>query len=409
MNPWRDLRALPREMWVLAAATAINRAGMMALPFLVLYLTEALHLSESDAGFTLSLYGIGSLLTSPLAGRLSDRYGPLLLMRLSLLLSGILLLCFPWVRNYFAILSLVFLWAVVSEAFRPASMAIISDWVAPEQRKAAFALNRLAINLGMSIGPAAGGFIAAISFAAVFLIDGATAIIAGLILAFSALRPVVPHAANPEHAASRSVAAHAATVFTDRRFFFFLAALLPVTVVFFQHNSTLPLFLVRDLQLPESRYGILFAINTVMIILLEVPLNTGMSHWPYRRALSLGCLLWGVGFGALIFTTNFAGAAFSVAVWTFGEMILFPGAAAYVSEIAPAERRGVYMGIYQMSFSLAFILAPLLGTHVLERFGATAWWSATFALGCLSAAMMWRIAAPAAAGKNDVETEKKLA
>jgi MFS family permease len=184
-------------------------------------------------------------------------------------------------------------------------------------------------------------------------------------------------------------------VFADRHFLYFLAALLPVIVVFFQHNSTLPLFIVRDLNLSESDYGILFAINTLMIILMEVPLNTSMSHWPHRRAMSLACLLWGIGFGALIFATNILSTACTVAIWTFGEMILFPASAAVVSEIAPAERRGMYMGIYQMTFSLAFILAPWLGTQIFERFGATWLWSATFILGCLSAAMMWRVESPA--------------
>ncbi len=398
MNPWRDLRTLPREMWVLAVATIVNRAGMMALPFLVLYLTRHLKMSESDAGLVLSVYGIGALITSPLAGRLSDRFGPLHIMQLSLLLSGGLLFVFPWVHHYSAILCLAFCWAILNEAFRPASMSVISDWVEPERRKSAFAFSRLAINLGMSIGPAAGGFIAAFSFTALFFIDGATSVIAGIILVFAALRPVVPKAASRSGSSpAGETAPRSASVFADRRFLYFLAALLPVIIVFFQHNSTLPLFLVHDLGLAESDYGILFAINTIMIILMEVPLNTGMSHWSHRHALSLGCLLWGVGFGALMFATNMITAALTVAIWTFGEMILFPATAAYVSEVAPAQRRGVYMGIYQMTFSLAFILAPWLGTQMLERFGAAWLWGATFILGCLSAAMMWKIKSPAAA------------
>ncbi|MGH7491032.1 MAG: MDR family MFS transporter [bacterium] len=398
MNPWRDLRALPREMWVLAAATLINRAGTMVLPFLVLYLTEHLHFPESKAGLVLSIYGIGSLVTSPLAGRFSDRLGPLRVMRLSLLLSGAVLFFFPLVHDYPAILCIAFFWAMLNEAFRPASMSVISDWVQPERRKAAFALSRLAINLGMSIGPAAGGFIASISFTALFFIDGATSVIAGAVLALFSLRAVIAKTSNPVPATPGGAAAVRSTsVFADRRFLYFLAALLPVIVVFFQHNSTLPLFIVRELQLPESDYGILFAINTVMIILMEVPLNTSMAHWPHRHAMGLACVLWGAGFGALMFATGMPSAAFTVAVWTFGEMILFPTAAAYVSDIAPTERRGMYMGIYQMTFSLGFILAPWMGTLIFERFGSSWLWGMTFALGCLSAAMMWRIESPATA------------
>ncbi len=387
-NPWRDMRTLPREMWILSAATLVNRMGMMALPFLTLYLTEHLHYSQAHAGYVLSLYGVGALITAPFAGRLSDHVGPLRIMRMSLLLSGVLLFFVPLVQSYAALCGLAFIWAMVSEAFRPASMSIISDWVLPEQRKAAFALNRLAINLGMSIGPAAGGFIAAASFTALFVIDGATSIIAGLMLLFATMRAQVPHVAEA-HAQRGMISTQ--SIFTDWRFLYFLAAMLPVVIVFFQHNSTLPLFIVRDLHLSESAYGLLFALNTVMIILIEVPLNTSMAHWSHRSTLALGSLLWGIGFGVLIFAHSWSGAAVSIAIWTFGEMMLFPSSANYVSEIAPSERRGVYMGVYQMTFSLAFILAPWLGTQMLERFGATWLWSATLVLGILSAVMMWRI------------------
>lgn len=391
-NPWRDLRTLPREMWILSTAALVNRMGMMALPFLTLYLTEHLHYSQAHAGYVLSIYGIGALVTAPLAGRLSDHVGPLRIMRFSLLFSGVLLFFVPLVQSYYALCGLAFVWAMVSEAFRPASMSIISDWVLPEQRKAAFALNRLAINLGMSIGPAAGGFIATVSFTALFVIDGATSILAGLVLLFAALRTHVPHVAAAHLQRSST---DGRSVFSDRRFLYFLVALLPVVIVFFQHNSTLPLFIVRNLHLSESAYGLLFALNTVMIILIEVPLNTSMAHWSHRSTLALGSLLWGLGFGVLVFTNNWYGAALSIAVWTFGEMMLFPGSANYVSEIAPSERRGMYMGVYQMTFSLGFILAPWLGTQMLEHYGAQWLWSATLVLGILSAGMMWRIGTPA--------------
>jgi predicted MFS family arabinose efflux permease len=102
MNPWRGLRDLPKEIWILAAATLVNRAGTMVLPFLVLYLTRTLGITPAHAALALTVYGVAALLTMPVAGRLSDRVGPLVVMKASLLLSGVLLLLFPrrssWLR-----------------------------------------------------------------------------------------------------------------------------------------------------------------------------------------------------------------------------------------------------------------------------------------------------------------------
>ena len=67
-----------------------------------------------------------------------------------------------------------------------------------------------------------------------------------------------------------------------------------------------------------------------------------------------------------------------------GEMVLFPSMSAYMSEIAPPAQRGEYMGLYTMTFSVAFMIGPWLGTWGLESLGATWFWLATFAAGLVS-------------------------
>ena len=122
-----------------------------------------------------------------------------------------------------------------------------------------------------------------------------------------------------------------------------------------------------------------------------MPLNLKMAAWPHGRALALGAFLIGAGFGSMAFATGFRSVALTVVIWTFGEMILLPTSSAYAAEIAPAERRGSYMGLYTMSFSVAFAIGPWLGTLTLDRHGPAVLWGAAFLLGCLSAAMMARI------------------
>ncbi len=362
----------------------------MVLPFLVLYLTQREGFLASEAGFTLTLYGLGSLITAPFAGKLCDRVGPQRIMRASLFLSGAMLLAFPAVHGKTAIQAATFALAVLNESFRPASMAMLTNLAPLEMRRATFALHRLAVNLGMSVGPAAGGFLALVSFPALFYVDGATSILAGLVLAAagSSRRQEQPHPAAPR--ADGRLIAHM-HVFTDLRLIWFLAAMIPVLIVFFQHQAAMPLFLVRDAGLPLSSYGLLFTINTGLIILLEVPLNLAMAGWRHQRALALGALLTSAGFGAMALTSSVYGVAATVVVWTFGEMMLLPGSSAYAAEIAPANRRGEYMGLYVMSFSMAFTVGPWLGAEVYERFGGTVLWSAAFLCGCLSAAMMARL------------------
>ena len=407
MNPWRGLRGLPREIWILFAATLVNRCGTMVLPFLVLYLTRVLAISVSHAALALTVYGIAALLTMPIAGRLTDRLGALFVMRCSLLLSGFVLFLFPLARHFEAILAVTFVFAILNESVRPPSLALVSELVEPEQRKQAFALSRLAVNLGMSLGPAIGGILAVYSFRFLFLADGATSILAGLVLIFAwpgtrRTKASEPQWDDPEdlgreieaEGPALLAAPHPAAdlrAFRNRRMLYFLAALIPTQLVFFQLTSTLPVFLVRYLRLPESFYGTVFTLNTLMIVALEVPLNNATAHWSHRRTLTLGALLYAIGFGSFALASGPAGVFAAVAVWTFGEMILMPGSAAYAAEIAPAGRRGEYMGLYTMSFSFAFSVGPWLGAVLLDIHGPQMLWGAAFLSGCISTLLMSRI------------------
>jgi predicted MFS family arabinose efflux permease len=397
MNPWKGLKGLPREAWVLCISTLVNRSGTMALPFLVLYLTQGRGLPPAKASLVLSVYGLGGLFVGPLAGRVADRLGALRIMQWSLLLSGCILLVFPALGHYGTILALTVVLSVVTEAFRPANLSLLSQVVEPEQRKAVFALNRLAVNLGMSVGPAVGGLLAGTSFSLIFWVDGATSLLAALTLVFGFRAGRGENAGRP---AARGGAEEGKPAWRDAALWGFVVALLPVLAVFFQLNSTLPLFLVRDLGQKAAAFGFLLSINTLIIVFVEVPLNLAIAHWPHRRTMVLGVLLTGLGFGGYALAGGFWSAVPATVVWTFGEMLLFPGTAAFVADLSPESRRGEYMGLYTMTFAIAFTVGPFAGTVLYSALGASVLWGASAVAALVSALLMARVKEPAKEGRE---------
>jgi len=384
-NPWRGVGSLPAAVWLVFATTLVNRAGTMVVPFMVLYVTRYLGVRPALGGLALTVYGVGGFVSGPIAGRLCDRFGSFAVLRGSLLVSGLILLIFPVAKHFETFLAITLAWSLVAESVRPASLAALTTSVRPEHRKAAVAVFRLAINLGMSVGPAVGGFLAAASFPLLFVVDGASALAAGLVLTvLLAWRP--PPLVEPS---SRDAAPledrRRVGVLRDRRAVVFLTGFFLMAVVFYQHEGAMPLFLVRDLHYRESFYGLLFALNTVLIIIAEVPLNLAMAGWSYRWTLVLGATLYAVGFGSMAVLHSKVGLLGAAVVWTFGEMIALPTSGAYIADIAPPGRSGEYAGVYASMFSLAILVGPWAGTIALEQFGGTALWCGVLVVGLLGA------------------------
>lgn len=384
MNPWKSLKGLPHDMWVLFFTSLINRSGTMVLPFLTLYLTKKVGTTPAEAGFALLIYGIAAFISAPVTGKIADKVGSLKVMKFSLFGSGVIFILYSFIENYYLILIASLFLAAVNESFRPANLSMISELVEPTQRRVAFALNRLAINAGMSIGPVIGGFLSLIDFHFLFYANALSAIASGIYLSsvkWTSLQAPVKHSSSETEKIKFSI-------LSDRAFLFFLVAVIPVNLVFFQHIGALPLYIVDELGFTTAAFGLLSAVNTVMIIFLEVPINDYLSSISYKRSMIAGALLAAIGFGLFAVAHTIIPLIAAIVIFTFGEMIFFPVTAAYTSEAAPENRKGEYMGYYQMTFSFAFSAGPWLGTVVFQNFGSKILWIAAFAFGLVSALLL---------------------
>jgi len=364
---------LPRPIWTLASVTLVNRAGTMVLPFLILYLTTERGLPPRQAGSLLAVYGFGSMLGAWLGGWLSDRIGAVRVQGFSLGLSGLAFLILGELESITSIAAALAMLAVFAESFRPANAAALAHLSPPEVRLRAFALRRLAINVGMTLGPAIGGFLAVIDYQWLFRVDGATCLASALLLRLMLWKR------EGEAEEERATEADGAVVspWNDRLFLGFLVLTFLLASVFFQIVSTFPLTLREIYGMSEDRIGLVLASNTVLIVLFEMVLTHRLERRPPLKVLALGAFLACLGFALLPLGTTFVFVLGTVVIWTFGEMIAAPTSEGFVASRAAPSARGRFMGLYVMSWSLAFVVAPVAGTFVYSRFGPGPLW-----LGC---------------------------
>lgn len=368
---------LSRPVWILSVASLINRAGTMVLPFLALYLTQQRGFTTAEAGRVLALYGLGAMAASFLGGWLCDRFEPRWIMIGSLLLTGVGFPLLGRMESRPAILAVVLLVSLAGESFRPANAAALTRASDPAERTRSFALYRLAINLGMTLGPTVGGFLALRSYELLFLVDGATCLLA------AGLLWLVPGEPAPPAAAETAAAAPARSPWGDRPLLVMLFLLFVMNIVTFQVVSTYTLSL-RDLYgFSEDRIGLTLAVNTLVIVLFEMVLVHRVARYDPLRMTGLGAFFLCFGLALLPLGRGLAYAAFTVLIWTVGEMLAFPIIAGVIANRADAGSVGRTMGLMNLSFAAAYVIAPLAGTWVYEHLGPEALWYGCGAVGVL--------------------------
>jgi MFS family permease len=373
------IRELPRPVWILCAGSFVNRFGSFVAVFLVLYLREKGY-SIAEAGFVVSFYGAGNVLAAGVGGWLADRLGRRNAIALSMFSAAATMMLLSQADSLPLIVALTTLTGVTSEMYRPAASALLADLTPAGDRIPAFALNRLAINVGFAAGPATAGFLAEESFFLVFLGDALTCLVFGIIALVA-----LPEGVRVRRGEERRGEA-IRTIFRDRAFVLFLVSSVLGAFVYFQSQTTFPLH-VRASGLSDSDYGLLISLNGLAIVLFELPLVAISRRFPARPVLAIGSVLVGLGFALNAIADDRPELALTVLIWTLGEIIYAPVASAYVADIAPEHLRGRYQGAWGLTWGLAFMLGPGIGAGVFA-WSADALWLGCGLLGLLSAILL---------------------
>ena len=374
----QNLRALPKPVWILFGGTFINRFGTFVMPFLAIYMTRE-GFTPTQAGLAVSCYGAGHIFASMIGGHLADRIGRRHTIAFSMFSSAAAMLALSQARTFPLILTFAFLVGLVGELYRPAATALLGDLVKPEQRVAAFGMYRFAVNLGFAIGPATAGFLADHSFFYVFAGDALTSFLFGIVTMVA-----LPHGVRSS-GKDEKTAEGLRVALSDRTFVFFLAATLCLTWIEFQLHSTFPLHIARLGYSPKT-YGMLLSINGVMIVLFELLITSWTQRLPPQPLIALGYGLTGIGFAMTGIADNIPFLAFTVVIWTIGEMTYAPVTGAFVTGLAPERFRGRYMGLWHSTWSAGMLLGPFLGTLLYEQ-SPNALWITCLIVGAIAAAL----------------------
>jgi predicted MFS family arabinose efflux permease len=374
---------LSRQVWLLALVMFINRCGGMVIAFMTLYLTQKLGFSITEAGFVMVVFGIGSILGTFIGGKLTDKIGYFPIQLWSLFLGGIMFLLISQTQNYYIICTFIFLLSAFGEAYRPANTASIAAFSSPETFTRSVSLIRLAINLGWSIGPVIGGFLASRDYKLLFWADGLTNIGAA-ILVLSFLRGTRRQKADNQAIKIEINAKD--SVYRDRKYLVFLALTTLYAIAFYQLFTIGPVFYKEICKLSEIQIGYILGLNGLLVAFIEMILVYKIEgRFPKLYLISFGASLVVVNYVIFLFTHNYAWLIVGIVFATFSEIFAMPFMNSFSIGRSKLHNRGQYSALHSMTWSVAQISAPLIGTQTIAHFGFDALWYILGSFGIISA------------------------
>ena len=373
-----NFQGLSKEIWLLSLVTFINRAGAMVIPFLSLYLVNEKCFTLPQVGIIMTCYGVGSMLGTILGGKLTDRIGYHKVIVASLFLGGIGFIGLQFLDTFYALCLGVFILILLADSYRPAVFVAADVYSKPQNVTRSIALIRLAINIGFSIGIVMGGFlIAHVSYGSLFWIDGVSCVLASFLL-FSVLQPKKRTSETPKEIVEKE----GTSPYRNGLYILLFIIMVLSSITFIQYFSVLPLYYEEAHHLSEDLIGLLLFVNGVIIIVFEMPL----VDWIERKKIpKTTAILWGHIFLALSFIvlnlTTWSGVlVIGMILMTLGEMIGSPFSSALALSMAPKGRKGSYMGLFSLSFSLSHLIGHNAGMNVVNEYGYATNWNVMFGI-----------------------------
>jgi MFS family permease len=356
---------LPRPVWILQAGGLVNAVGNgVVMPFLFIYLHNVQGFSQGLTGGILAWIGAVGLAAGPVVGAIVDRLGGRRALTAALLVmtvgyGGLAVIEEPW--HALAIGAIA---GVGNAGFWPSQGALLAGLTEGAARHSAYAMQRITMNLGIGIGGLLGGVIATTSdpdtFTTLFVLDAATFIGYALILQLVPDPEIPPHEGSP--GTYRDVV-------RDRAFM----AVVGLNVVFIAAGMALlmqilPPFAKNEAGVTEDQIGQIFFLNTLFIVLAQLPVSKLIEGHRRMRVLMVMGLLWALAWlivaaGGAWFEATAAAIVFAVAavVFAVGETLQGPIWGPLVADLSPPQLRGRYMALSTGSWGVGLVIGPALG------------------------------------------------
>ena len=358
-----------KNFWVLVGSSFIDSVGgMLIFPFLTLYMTRKFNIGMTEVGTMFLIWGLGSgVLGNSLGGAITDKFGRKKSIIFGLIASATSALAIIFIDDLVLFYVVVGVIGIFEDIAGPARQAMIADLVPQDMLTDAYGVMRIEFNLAATIGPAIGGLMAARSFSLLFIIDFfISLVVAGIVLLFlpETKRKAADH--QEEETLQETFKGYR-KVFKDKLFIAYILVLMLETLMYFNMNSTLSVYLVNFHGISTTQFGSILSLNAIMVVLLQIFFSRMVSNWKPMLTMALGNILYVIGFSMYGYVNSYFMFLFAMIIITIGEMIIAPVEQSLVAHFAPEAMRGRYMAVNALAWVLPVSVGPLGAGFIMDN------------------------------------------
>lgn len=369
-----SLPHLPYQIWVLALGRFLSEVGTGFILFYIpIFFVNEVGLSSTLVGIALGSASVSGIFGRFLGGSLSDSptWGRRKTLLLSAILSAIADLVLAFSNNFPLLILGNLLMGFGTGLYWPANETIVADVTTGEQRNEAFAMTRLADNLGLSLGVMLGGLIISSSenYRLLFIIDSISFMLFFLLIYFTIQ--------EPERTEQETISIFKGwqIAFRDHRLRLYFIVNILFTTYISQLQTTLPLYFKNFTSnggFAAAIISALFSWYIVCMAISQLPIARFLNRYNRINALRFSLYFWGLGFSLIWLTgilsiSPLAFAILGLGILAIATVSYTPSASSLIADIAPPNLIGIYFSINAQCWAIGYFIGPLIGGFALDQ------------------------------------------
>ena len=366
---------LPRQIWILALGRLLSEIGSgFTIFYAPIFFVQQVGLSATSVGLALGSASISGIAGRLISGTYADRWGRKPVLLIATLVLSIACFIFANTQDFAMLVIGCLVQGFGLGLYWPANEAIVADLTSGEDRRLAYAITRLADNLGMGLGIVAGGLLISSTgaYRNLFIIDGISFCCFFVTIAWGIQETLQSNKQQVQFISGYTRALR------DRRLLVYVIVNIILTVYISQIQSTLPLYFssfvaqAQTIGFSPQVISTLFTGHLLMTIAFQIPVLKILRRFNHARSLMVSGGFWILGFGCITLTGTSSSyqllwASLGLGLFAIAIVAYTPTASALIADLAPSSLRGVYTSINSLCWAVGYAIGPPLGGWALDQ------------------------------------------